>query len=269
MGQGWFHSLSVLTSEDGSPSTLVACSNRECVSWKKGESDWQPYAEFEGDRRGQMTHTVGERLLVIGGWKEDESTSTTGVELPGGRVFRLGDPAWPDHLRGTTQFTDESCLISNGDTFVLVGLRNPLVGSGDWAFYEEYSSSGEFVRQLSPPSNNAPSIQACGTFQDDQKETAFLIVTKTLAGLATAVLNNGATNWVPGPELPRNDGVFFHGINLSLDRLILAFQPDHHTTEVFQLSPDGKRWMALGSIEIETPISSFVAAPTNISLLCQ
>ena len=216
-----------------------------------------------------MTHTVGERLLVIGGWREDESTSTTGVELPGGRIFRLGDPAWPDHLRGTTQFTDESCLISNGDTFVLVGLRNPLVGSGDWAFYEEYSSSGEFVRQLSPPSNNVPSIQACGTFQDDQKETAFLIVTKTLAGLATAVLNNGATSWVSGPELPRNDGVFFHGINLSLDRLILAFQPDHHTTEVFQLSPDGKRWMALGSIEIETPISSFVAAPTNISLLCQ
>ena len=84
-----------------------------------------PFSSFD-DRSGHMLYAYKEELLVIGGNWENEYTSSSGMRLPSHHVFNLGDPA----LKITSRASESSCLISNGDTFVLVLASQPKIAVG-------------------------------------------------------------------------------------------------------------------------------------------
>ena len=211
-------------------------------------------------------YTYRDQLLIIGGDWDNEYTSSTGIELPSNRIFNLGNPGWGSNLRAS----ESSCLISNGDSFVLVGLRNQKIPGYD--FVEEYSSTGEFLRGLRYfDSNLHRNFPACGTFQDDGGETAFLTISALsfeIHPYSAFVLYNGALDWVVGPQLPQRPfpELITSSRNLGLGQLLMTFaDPDDLAQqEVFQLTPDGKSWMSLGQFFGV----DFDVAVADLSLLC-
>ena len=254
-------SLAALTSDDNSSTSLISCNSSTCKSWQNGETSWVPFSSFD-DRSGHMLYAYKEELLVIGGNWENEYTSSSGIRLPSLRVFNLGNPAF----EYTSRASESSCLISNGDSFVLVGLRNQRFPGYD--FVEEYSSTGEHLRGLRYfDSNLHRNFPACGTFQDDQGETAFLTISALSSEIhpfSAFVLYNGALDWVVGPQLPQRDDAGLIGRNLGLGQLIIAISDQFTQQDVFQLTPDGKSWMSLGQFDGV----NFDVAVADLSLLC-
>ena len=118
-------SLAALTSDDNPSISLISCNSSTCNSWQKGETNWVPFSSFD-DRSGHMLYAYIEELLVIGGNWENEYTSSSGMRLPSHHVFNLGNPA----LKITSRASESSCLISNGDTFVLVLASQPKIAVG-------------------------------------------------------------------------------------------------------------------------------------------
>ena len=123
------------------------------------------------------------------------------------------------------------------------------------------------------------SYPACGTFQDDQGDTLLLVVSALsfeVYPFVSFVLHSGASRWVTGPELPKgpyfgpNPIIDFNALtskNLGLGQLFMTFAHSgavFSDFDVFQLTPDGRSWMALGQF---TGIN-LVAAATDLSLLC-
>ena len=207
-------------------------------------------------------YTYRDQLLVIGGDWDNEFTSSTGMELPSNRIFNLGN-----RIFNSGRASEASCLISNGDSFILVGLRNQQFPGYD--FVEEYSSTGEHLRGLRYfDSNLHRNFPACGTFQDDQGETAFLTISALsfeIHPFSAFVLYNGALDWVVGPQLPQRDYAGLIGRNLGLGQLIIAISDPFTQQDVFQLTPDGKSWMSLGQFGMDW--NGYVAV-ADLSLLC-
>ena len=162
------HTLSVLTPEDGSSTTLVACSGsleKECWSWQKGDDKWQLYASLDLNRYTARAISFGDRFLLIGaGGITIPPLWDTGVELPSGRTFDL------ENLAILRSF----CLIPSGDTFILAGAHDGSTTLGP-GLVERYSSSGEFIEYL-PSLSNAYVDLGCGSFKEDQGNTALLMV---------------------------------------------------------------------------------------------
>ena len=249
------------------PKNLISCDSSTCYSWHKGEASWRHFASFD-PRPGHKVYTYRDQLLIIGGDWDNEYTSSTGMELPSNRIFNLGNPV----LGFNSRASEASCLISNGDSFVLVGLRNQQFPGYD--FVEEYSSTGEFLRSLSYfDSDLHRNFPACGTFLDEQGDTVLMTLSARsfeMKPYVSFILHNGASDWVTGPELPQRDyaGLIWAliGRNLGLGQLIITFSdPDHLTQQdVFQLTPDGKSWMSLGQFAGV----DFDVAVADLSLLC-
>ena len=113
-------------------------------------------------------------------------------------------------------------------------------------------------------------VPACGTFQDDQGETAFLTISALsfeIHPFSAFVLYNATAQWVVGPQLPWRDYArTITSSNLGLGQLIITFQDpeDWVLQNVFQLSPDGKSWMSLGQFDGVY----FDVAVADLSLLC-
>ena len=251
------------------PKNLISCDSSTCYSWHKGEASWRHFASFD-PRPGHKVYTYRDQLLIIGGDWDNEYTSSTGMELPSNRIFNLGNPV----LGFNSRASEASCLISNGDSFVLVGLRNQQFPGYD--FVEEYSSTGEFLRSLSYfDSDLHRNFPACGTFLDDQGDTVLLTVSARsfeMTPFVSFILHNGAPDWVTGPELPKVSFGTVTGKNLGLGQLVMIFWAWAGDMEFFQLAPDGKSWMALGQLGLSSTsvefTNDFVAAVADVSLLC-
>jgi len=276
------HSLSVLTSDDGSTTTLVSCAGEfvrdECWSWQKGDDAWQLFAKLDQDRFGQMPYAHGDRLLLIGGNAYNRNGTvtvmddSTGIELPSGRVFNLNN--WAHY----------SCLIPDEDTFILAGATHLSIGQNlppIFGLVEKYSSTGEFIEylpSLTPSDHNSVHYYACGTFEYGQGNKAYMVMSGWRTGGpeyegATEVLFQHADAWVPGPAVPHTNTkpwtAYATVYNLTPDRLLMVYGPErddnnNQYSEAFQLSPDGKSWTLVGEIgRVE-----FAAAVADLSALC-
>ena len=137
----------------------------------------------------------------------------------------------------------------------------------------------EYLPSLTPSEHGQVRYYACGTFEDGQGDKAYMVVSGWAddSGFeyesGTEVLFQHANAWVPGPPVPHSNSkpwtTFATGYNLTPDRVLLVygseFDYNHNEySEVFQLSPDAKSWLEMGTIERQY----FGAAAANLTHLC-